>query len=154
MTITVRPNARSGERSILWLQHAGRSLHFGLRMLLKNPALSLTVLLTRARGIGANTAMFTVNYAVFLAPLPFPHPEQLVTIQSMFQGHRDWVTAGDFQDWKEAGTVFQDVNAWTVGGFNIATQGQPENIRSSYVTPGFYQMMGDRFYLGRNFLPK
>jgi putative ABC transport system permease protein len=154
MTITVRPNSRLGEHSILWLQHAGRSFRFGLRMLLKNPALSLTVLLTLALGIGANTAMFTIDYAVFLAPLPYPHPEQLVTIQSTFQGHRDWVTAGDFLDWKEQSTVFQDLNAWTGGGFNIATQGEPENVAASYVTSGFYRMMGERFYLGRNFLPE
>jgi putative ABC transport system permease protein len=83
MTITVRPNSRSSDRSIPWLQHAGRSFRFGLRMLLKNPALSLTVLLTLALGIGANTAMFTIDYAVFLAPLPYPHPEQLVTIGSV-----------------------------------------------------------------------
>jgi putative ABC transport system permease protein len=154
MTIMVGPNSISSEWSILWLQHAGRSLHFGLRMLLKNPALSLTVLLTLALGIGANTAMFTIDYAVFLAPLPYPHPEQLVTIQSTFQGHRDWVTASDFLDWKEQSTVFQDMNAWTGGGFNIATQDEPENVGASRVTTGFYLMMGDRFYLGRNFLPE
>jgi putative ABC transport system permease protein len=154
MTITVRPKSKPGNRSILWLQHARRSLRFGLRMLLKNPALSLTVLLTLALGIGANTAMFTIDYAVFLALLPYPNPEQLVTIQSTFQGHRDWVTAGDFLDWKEQGTVFQDMNAWTEGGFNIATQGEPENVFASRVTTGFYRMMGDRFYLGRNFLPE
>ena len=154
MTIIVRPHSKSLERSILWWQHAGRSFHFGLRMLFKNPALSLTVLLTLALGIGANTAMFTIDYAVFLAPLPYPHPEQLVTIQSTFQGHRDWVTAGDFLDWKEQSALFQDMNAWTEGGFNIATREDPENVAASRVTTGFYRMMGDRFYLGRNFLPE
>ena len=154
MTITVRPNSTSGNRSILSLQYASRSLRFGVRMLLKHPALSFTVLLTLALGIGANTAMFTIDYALFLAPLPYPHPEQLVTIQSTFQGHRDWVTAGDFLDWKEQSTVFQDMSAWTGGGFNIATQGEPENVAASHVTTGFYRMMGERFFLGRNFLPE
>ena len=154
MTITVRPNSTSGNRSILSLQYASRSLRFGVRMLLKHPALSFTVLLTLALGIGANTAMFTIDYALFLAPLPYPHPEQLVTIQSTFQGHRDWVTAGDFLDWKEQSTVFQDMSAWTGGGFNIATQGEPENVAAGHVTTGFYRMMGERFFLGRNFLPE
>ncbi len=151
MAIAVRPNSSWGECSILWLQRAGRRLRFGLRMLLKNPALSITILLTLALGIGANTAMFTIDYAVFLAPLPYPHPEQLVTIQSTFQGHRDWVTAGDFLDWREQSKTFQDMNAWTEGGFNIATQGEPENVFASRVTTGFYRMRGDRFYLGRDF---
>ena len=59
MTTTVRPNSASNNRSILSLQYASRNLRFGLRMLLKHPALSCTVLLTLALGIGANTAMFT-----------------------------------------------------------------------------------------------
>ena len=123
-------------------------------MLLKNPALSLTVLLTLALGIGANTAMFTIDYAVFLAPLPYPHPEQLVTIQSTFQGHRDWVTAGDFLDWKEQSTVFQDMNAWTEAASTSLLREEPENVAANRVTTGFYRMMGERFYLGRNFLPE
>jgi putative ABC transport system permease protein len=154
MTITLGRNSGATEHSLLLLQHAARSVRFGLRMLLKNPALTLTVLLTLALGIGTNTAMFTIDYAVFLSPLPYPHPEQLVTIQSAFQGHRDWVTAGDFLDWKEQSTVFQDMNAWTRGGFNIATQEEPENVAASHVTTGFYRMRGDRFYLGRSFLPE
>lgn len=141
-----------GHRAILWLRQTEQSLGFGLRMLLKNPGVSFTILLTLALGIGANTAMFTVNYAVFLAPLPYPHPEQLVTIQSEFQGNRDWVTAGDFLDWQRQSTAFQDMNAWTGGGFNMAIQDQPENVAANHVTTGFYRMMGDHFYLGRNFL--
>ena len=139
---------------MLALFHAGQSYRFGLHMLLKNPGLSLTILLTLALGIGANTAMFTVDYAVFLAPLPYPNSEQLVTIQSTVRGHRDWVTAGDFLDWKEQSTVFQDMNAWATGGFNIATRDEPENVAAYRVTTGFYRMMGDRFYLGRDFLPE
>jgi putative ABC transport system permease protein len=47
--------------------------------------MTLTVLLTFALGIGANTAIFTVDYATLLAPLPYPRPEQLVMVWSKFQ---------------------------------------------------------------------
>lgn len=142
------------ERSPRWLQQALLSFRFGLRVLLKNRGFSLIILLTLALGIGANTAMFTVDYAIFLAPLPFPHPEQLVTVQSMFQGQPDWVTVGDYLDWKRQNTAFQEMSAWTGGGFNMATGDEPENVHASYVTTDFYRMMGDRFFLGRNFLPE
>jgi hypothetical protein len=39
------------------------NLHFGVRGLLRNPGLALTVLLTLALGIGATTAIFTIDYA-------------------------------------------------------------------------------------------
>ncbi len=54
-----------------------QNIRFSLRMLTRNPGLTLTVLLTLAIGIGANTAIFTVDYATLLAPLPYPKPEQL-----------------------------------------------------------------------------
>ena len=111
------------------------------------------IMLTLGLGIGANAAMFSVCYAVFLAPLPYPHPGQLVVLQSKIQGHDDWVSTLDFIDWKQQNTLFQDLNAWTGGGFNISTQAEPENLAASHVTVGLYPMMGDRFYLGRNFLP-
>jgi putative ABC transport system permease protein len=40
-----------------------QNLRFSLRMLGRNPGLTATVLLTLALGIGANTAIFTVDYA-------------------------------------------------------------------------------------------
>ena len=59
-----------------------RNLRFSFRMLLKNPGLTLTILLTLALGVGANTAIFTVDYATLLEPLPYPNPDQLVVVWS------------------------------------------------------------------------
>ena len=68
------------------MQNLLRNLRFSSRMLLKNPGLTLTILLTLALGVGANTAIFTVDYATLLEPLPYPHPEQLVVVWSKIQG--------------------------------------------------------------------
>ncbi|MGA3071788.1 MAG: hypothetical protein ABSD43_16400, partial [Terracidiphilus sp.] len=59
-----------------------QNLRFSLRMLARNPGLTITVLLTLAVGIGANTAIFTVDYATLLAPLPYPRPDQIVMVWS------------------------------------------------------------------------
>jgi putative ABC transport system permease protein len=125
-----------------------------LRMLAKHPALTITVLLTLALGIGANTAIFTVDYATLLAPLPYPHPDQLVVVWSKINNHHNGISAGDFTDWKRQNTTFQDLNAWTGGSFNISTQAQPENIDGRMTTPGFYKMLGIPFFMGRDFLPE
>jgi len=119
-----------------------------------NPGLTLTVLLTLALGIGANTAIFTVDYATLLAPLPYPQPDQLVVVWSKIQTFHNSMSAGDFTDWKRENTSFQDLNAFTGGAFNIASKDQPENINGRQVTPGFYKMFGRPFFLGRDFLPE
>src|SRR5271163_5163932 len=89
-----------------------QNLRFSLRMLWNSPALTLTVLLTLALGIGANTAIFTVDYATLLAPLPYPNPDQLVVVWSKIQDHHNGVAAGDFTDWRRQNTVFEDMCAW------------------------------------------
>jgi putative ABC transport system permease protein len=90
-----------------------QNLQFSLRLLGRNPGLTITVLLTVALGIGANTAIFTVDYSTLLAPLPFPQPNQLVMVWSSIQGNRNGVAAGDFTDWKQQNTVFSDLNAFS-----------------------------------------
>jgi putative ABC transport system permease protein len=131
-----------------------RNLRYTLRTLWKNPGLTITVLLTLALGIGANTAIFTVDYATLLAPMPYPEPDQLVVVWSKIQTFHNGISAGDFTDWKRDNSSFQDINAFTGGAFNIASKDQPENIDGRQVTAGFYKMFGRPFFLGRDFLPE
>ncbi|HZZ37676.1 MAG TPA: ABC transporter permease [Acidobacteriaceae bacterium] len=131
-----------------------QNLRFSLRALGRNPGLTITVLLTLALGIGANTAIFTVDYATLLAPLPYPRPDQMVMVWSRIQGFRNSVSAGDYLDWKRQATVFQDLNAWTGASFNVATKEQPEYIDGRSTTVGFLRMAGEPLLLGRYFLPE
>jgi putative ABC transport system permease protein len=131
-----------------------QNLRFSLRQLGRNPGMTITILLTVALGIGANTAIFTVDYATLLAPLPFPQPNQLVMVWSKIQDNRNGVAAGDFTDWKQQNTVFSDINAWSGTSFNIATKDQPQFLQATLATPGMLQMEGEPLFLGRYFLPE
>jgi putative ABC transport system permease protein len=131
-----------------------QNLRFSLRMLARNPGLTITVLLTLALGIGANTAIFTVDYATMLAPMPYPQPDQLVMVWSKIKTFHNSVSAGDFTDWKRQSTAFEDLNAWSGSRFNIATKDQPELVQGRLATTGWFQMMGQSFALGRGFLPE
>jgi predicted permease len=123
-------------------------------MLRKNPGLTAAVIATLMLGIGATTAIYTVVYAVLLAPLPYPEPNQLVMVWSKINGHDNGLSAGDFLDWREQSKSFQQLAAWTGGSFNIATQEQPEQLDGMRATPGWYSMQGMPFLMGRDFRPE
>ena len=131
-----------------------QNLRFTLRLLMRKPGLAITVLLTLALGIGANTAIFTVDYATLLAPLPFPQPNQLVMVWSKIQTFRNVTSAGDYLDWKRQATAFQSLNAWSGKSFNTATKDKPEYLQANAVTPGFMSMEGEPLLMGRDFLPE
>ena len=64
----------------VWLEAIVRNLRYGVRALTNTPAFTVTVVLTLALGIGANSAVFSAIYAVLLRPLPFPDAGELVTL--------------------------------------------------------------------------
>jgi predicted permease len=136
------------------MQNLLRNLQYGLRGLVKNPGLTFTVLLTLALGIGATTAIFTIDYASLIADIPFPDPNQLVVVWSKVQGHNNGVSAGDYLDWSRQNTTFSGLKGVSGGAFNISTNDQPISVVGGSYTPGYYHMLGTPFVMGRDFLPE
>jgi putative ABC transport system permease protein len=124
---------------------------FSLRMLGKNPGFTAVAVLTLAMGIGANTAIFSVVYGALLAPLPMPHPEQLVMVWSDDAG-RNVVSPGDFSDWKQQNSVFQKLVAWDEATFSLSIDGHPQTLQARVMSPGFFDMQGIPLAKGRDFV--
>ena len=64
-----------------WLDALGQDLRYALRNLRRAPAFTTVAVLSLAIGIGANSAIFSLIYALLLQPLPVSHPEQLVEVR-------------------------------------------------------------------------
>jgi putative ABC transport system permease protein len=131
-----------------------RDLQFGLRLLWKNPVFTLVAVLALALGIGANTAIFSVVYATLLAPLPYHQPDRIVMVWSKVRDNRNVTAAGTYLEWKRQSTAFESMAAWTGGQMSLTTSGQPEQVQSEPGTPGFLEVLGQPFLMGRDFLPE
>lgn len=131
-----------------------RDARIGLRLLWKNPGFAAVAVLTLALGIAANTAIFSVIYATFFAPLPYRDADRLVMVWSQLQGNRNSVSPADYLDWKRQATVFEDLNAWSGRTANLSTNERPEQVQIAPATPGFLPMLGygHPLALGRDFL--
>ena len=64
----------------------GQNLRFAVRQLGRNRAFTVTVVITLALSIGANTAIFSIVNALMLKSLPYPHPERMGTIYARIAG--------------------------------------------------------------------
>lgn len=63
-----------------------QDMRYGARALRKQPAFALAAVLTLALGIGAYTAIFSLVNSIVLKPLPYPRPEELVSLSHVAPG--------------------------------------------------------------------
>ncbi len=127
---------------------------FALRQLRKSPGFTFVAVLTLALGIGANTAIFSVIYAVLLQPLPYPKAERL-TILTETDANQPQISVSfpDYIDWKRDNTTFDEIAISRRESFNLSgLQGRaPEQISGAIVTANFFKVIGLKPQLGRVF---
>jgi putative ABC transport system permease protein len=130
-----------------------QDLRYGLRMLAKNPGFTIVVLVTLALGIGANTAIFSVVYGVLLRPLPYPKPDQIVSVSEVASdGHLMRFADPNFDDIRAANHTLAGMAEY--GGGGVETVIGPSGVARigvSSVTRDFFRVMGVSPILGRGF---
>ncbi|PYY01228.1 MAG: hypothetical protein DMG64_14960 [Acidobacteria bacterium] len=90
-----------------------QDLRYGARMLAKSPGFALIAILTLALGIGANTAIFSVVNGVLLNPLPYPHPEQIVSLFTEMPNFKNGsISYPNFEDWRRMNRSFSSIAAY------------------------------------------
>src|SRR5215212_1327347 len=129
-------------------------LRFALRQLRKTPGFTLTAVLTLALGIGANTAIFSVIYAVLLQPLPYPDGNKIVILTETDSNQPQISVAyPNYVDWKRDNTVFENIAVSRRESFNLSgLPGRaPEQVPGGLVTGNFFKVIGLQAQLGRVF---
>ncbi|HEX3188071.1 MAG TPA: ABC transporter permease, partial [Pyrinomonadaceae bacterium] len=137
------------------LENTLRDVSYSTRVLLKNYAFTIVVVLTLALGIGANTAIFSFANGILLRPLPYPQADRLVVIEeTAFIRNVDSmpVSYPNFLDWREQNTVFEDVGVhFGTSRFALSGSGEPVEIRGTRITQGLLELLRVSPILGRTF---
>jgi len=153
-------------RGLPWLETLLQDVRFGLRMLRKNPGFLAVCVTALAFGIGVNTAMFSVLYAVVLKPFPFPQADRIVVgwKADPARGANDAengmieLSYPDWHDWRNQSKSFKDIAAMptTTNGYTyiMTGQGEPKQLESSRVTANYFSVLGVSPFLGRLFRPE
>jgi predicted permease len=111
-------------------------------------------LVTLAVGIGANTAIFSVVEGVLLKPLPYPHPDQLVSVNLTAPGLgiKDLnPSPSTYFILREQGRTFQDVGIYMGYSVNVTGLAEPEHVAGMNVTDGVLSILGVAPLVGRSF---
>jgi predicted permease len=132
-----------------------QDLRFGLKLLVKERAFTITALLTLALCIGANTAIFTVVNAVILNPLPFSEPDRLVRMYNIYPGvgfpMRGSNSAPDLADRRSLTDVFETIAMTSGAGFDVGAEGTALRVDAQAITPSFFQVLRVPTLLGQPF---
>ena len=143
-------------RGVTFLESFAQDIHYGLRMLRKSPGFAAIAVLTIALGIGATTAIFSVVDATLLHPLPYPHAEQLVSVEDELPGvgaQDVGMSVPEWHDLQRSG-IFEYISPVFVGSVNLTGASQPTRNRYSGVAPNYFALLGVNPELGRWFDPK
>jgi putative ABC transport system permease protein len=141
-------------RGTRWADDLVRDTRHGLRALFRSRGFAAASLVTIALGVGATTAVFSVVRGVLLRPLPFPEPEELVTVwlTNPLQGIDEDITSyPNLVDWRDGSTTLSQVVGVAATLSTLTGEGEPEEVRTTFVTAGFFDMLGVTPALGRGF---
>jgi putative ABC transport system permease protein len=144
----VPPGASRGRTVLSGLGH---DLRLALRSLRRSPGFTATALLTLALGIGANTTLFGVVDALFLAPLPVREPERVVMVYtSDFSGPAYGSTSyPDFEDLRRQPHLFESLAAYSLEAAALSTGGDPVRVWCELVSGDFFPSLSVVMSLGR-----
>jgi predicted permease len=143
-----------------WLETFRQDAGYGLRSMLRTPAITVVALISLALGIGANTAIFSFLDAMMLRSLPVRNPQQLVKL-----GVEDWNGITDsfactelysypfYRQFQRKNAVFSDTAAIfslmnDVHGF-VDNRQESEMIHVQTVSGTYFQTLGVGAQMGR-----
>jgi hypothetical protein len=133
------------------------NLRYAARQLRKSPAFTTTTILTLGLCVGANTAIYTLVDTLFFRPLPYPHPERLIMVTTVFQkggasGTQTSQTGSQWEPVRDQASFLDAAVYGSAGGVNLFAAGRVEYVQQHRVSANYFHVLGISPLIGREFL--
>jgi predicted permease len=154
------------ERSILWLEQLRQDIGYSIRQFSKQPGFPLTVILTIALGIGANTAIFTLIHGILMKSLPVSDPRSLYRIGDSYKdccftngmdndnGDFDIFSYDNYRHLRESVPEFERLAAMQAGQTLTSVRrghSRAETRTGEFVSGNYFDTFGVKAFAGRVF---
>ena len=131
-------------------------LRYAIRTLLKSRGFTAVAVATLALGIGANTAVFSLLRAVFLAPLPVADADRVVAVveRRPTSGDADIPVSGhEYAAWKTQNQSLSEIALFRGDLTNLTGGGEPRKLQVLRASANFLPLLGISAVHGRVFAP-
>jgi hypothetical protein len=129
-----------------------QDLKFAGRSLAHAKGLTLTVVITLALGIGANSAIFSLVRGVLLRPLVNRDENRLIYIRQSARGigaEDATFSMPEIRDLRDGIKTVSEFGDFSTIGFTMVGLGEPREVRAGVVSGSYFEVMGLRPVLGR-----
>src|SRR5579863_198916 len=129
-------------------------IRYAVRMMLRAPLFTVTVVLTVAIAIAANATIFTVVNAVMIRSLPFAEPNRIMQVaEKNDKLNLPTFSASvlNFLSWREQTQSFEQLAGVGFATFTLSGSGEPEQLTGNRISPALTQVLGTRMLAGREF---
>jgi predicted permease len=145
------------QRGLPIFETLANDARYALRQLVRNPGFTLTVIVTLALSIGANTAIFSIVSALMLKNLPYPHPDRIGVIFMRVQGphpvdERHGITGGQWELLRDnVPSLISAVSAGLSSGVNLQADEKAQYVHAGRVSAHYFDVLGIPLAAGRSF---
>ena len=140
------------QRTLRWVEDAGRDLRMALRSLRRAPGFTLVAVVTLALGIGANTAIFSVVEALMFRSLPVDRPEELVQLARVSSGAARPSYSFSYplaRGLAREGGIFAALSGFAMDTLAVGDPGSLESTEAALVDGDYFRTLGISATAGR-----
>jgi putative ABC transport system permease protein len=138
--------------TVLSVASVWSDVRYAGRQLVKSPGFAITVTLTLAIGIGANTAIFSSMDAVVLHPISVPELNRVMTLAEE-QGHGNYhsVALANYYDWRRQNRSFEELAVRTYADMSLTGAGDATHVQAALTSANFFSVLRAQPLMGRVF---